>query len=61
MVTFLDILFFTRVRASARDTNFGFFKPIFHPLSFSLDKLFLQTYFNNAFAGVIEWFINLHT
>ena len=25
MVTFLDILFFTHVRASARDTNFGFF------------------------------------
>ena len=28
MVTFLDILFFTHVRASARDTNFGFFCPI---------------------------------
>ncbi len=26
MVIFLDILFFAHVRASARDTNFGFFK-----------------------------------
>ena len=46
MVTFLDILFFTHVRASARDTNFGFFSLFFclqvHDRDGLHDKMGLQ-------------------
>ena len=51
MVTFLDILFFAHVRASARDTNFGFFFSLFLRFYLCISETAVQKRTKRAFLG----------